>query len=137
MSRRLLPLFAVIDLVMRPGSPWTPAERIVAVCVGNHMDEAGEAWPSAKRIRECTGLCRTAVRRALRALCSGPAAVFERTPGYGRERAYYKLAQRDTTQPSEGHEATHQRDTTQPSEGHHATLRGTPRNPQRDTTRRA
>jgi hypothetical protein len=121
MSRRLLPLFAVIELVMRAGSPWTTCERMVAICLANHMDGDGEAWPSARRIRECTGLSKTRVRAALRALCSGSEAVFECLKrGIGRETGRYRLAERSTRRTSEVHQAN---------------LRGPRRAPQRSTSR--
>jgi hypothetical protein len=99
-----VPLFDVVELVLRPGAPWTTGQRAVAICVASHMDKQGEAWPSELKIQERTGLSRTAVRLAIRRLCSGPDAVFERTTGTGRVSTRYRLIQRAATCPPEGRE---------------------------------
>ena len=76
-----LPLFVVRDLVTGPDSLYTAAQRLVALCLGDHMNAEAEAWPSVRTVARWTGLGETAVKAALRVLCAGPQAIFERRGG--------------------------------------------------------
>jgi hypothetical protein len=84
-----LPLFVVRDLVTAP-EVYRPHERLVALCIGDHMNTSGTAWPSLARIKDWTGLGMTSVREALVTLCSGPRAIFTRTVGGARPGARYE-----------------------------------------------
>lgn len=76
------PSHELIELLTRAGSPFSPTERLVGMIVAHHLHkERGVAWPALPRICDQTGLSRNAVRKALVALCEGPGAVLERTPG--------------------------------------------------------
>lgn len=127
---RLSPFIRLLEHVSRPGSPFTPLERLVAITVGSHMDDAGLAWPSVRRVCERTGLGRTAVRNALDVLCDGPAAVLERVVGGtdpgGRPRASeYRLRAANGVAMKPGRNATrspgaHTRVAARPHPGRHA-----------------
>lgn len=85
-----LPLFAVRDRVIALALP--PHDRLVALCIGDHMNTEGVAWPSRRRIGEWTGLASSTVRACLRRLCSGPAPVFVSETGGSRSSNTYRLA---------------------------------------------
>lgn len=120
-----LPLFLVRDLVCGEDSVFSSPERIVALCIADHMNTNAEAWPSVRTIGAWTGLGQTAVKGALRSLCTGPRAVFQRRPGprAGLDSTRYTLAE-------VGHKTTgspHDRVAKRPEGGRHATLGGSPR----------
>jgi len=84
------PLVRVIRAVCRKGSPFSSVERLVALAIASHMDRAGsKAWPSVRRIREWSGLGRTAVRSAVRRL-AGKRGLFLRGPGGARPGSRYE-----------------------------------------------
>src|SRR5258708_4393039 len=77
-----LALFSVRDAVTASGSPWTPPERLVALCIADHMNGDGFSWPSQRAIATWTGLHRATVIKILQVLCgAGPRALFSRTGG--------------------------------------------------------
>lgn len=74
-----------------PRSTWTPAERLLALCLASHLGAKGTAWPSLPRVMVWTGLSRRTIQRALRTLCEGTAAVFVRDVGLGHQASRYRL----------------------------------------------
>jgi hypothetical protein len=69
----------VKDVVSRKGSVYSPVERFVAWTIADHINlELGYAWPSIARLVDHTGFSERAVRNAVRALTSGPRALFDR-----------------------------------------------------------
>jgi Helix-turn-helix domain len=74
-----LPLFVVRDVVTGEGSTWNAPERLVALCLADHMGAAAEAWPSQRAISRWTGLGLRCVQRALGRLTGdgGPFEVLE------------------------------------------------------------
>lgn len=87
-----LPLFTVRDRVTGPDSPFSPTERLVALCLGDHMNLEGEAWPSLRTIASWTGLGMTSVRTAVDRLCDGEGRMFDRERGGARPGARYEVA---------------------------------------------
>lgn len=83
------PLFVVRDLVTGIDSPFTPVDRLVALCVAHHMNLEGEAWPSLQRICDWTALGLTSVRTSLDRLCEGEGRVFDRERGGARTHDRY------------------------------------------------
>jgi len=91
-----LALFLVRDRVTGPESPFTATERLVALCIGDHMNLDHEAWPSLQTIAAWTGLGMTSVRAAVARLTDGGDRVFDRErggarPGARHEAARYRL----------------------------------------------
>lgn len=81
-ARPSLPLFEVRDIVTAMGSPFTSAERWVAVMLADHINaHTREAWPSIRRLAALTALSQASVKRALARLVDGPLALFEKRPG--------------------------------------------------------
>lgn len=91
MSPRL-PLLRVLNAVTAPDAPYSALERWVAVMIASHMDAAGTAWPSMRRLSLATGLGETATRAAVVRLCEGESALFLRTGGGAREGARYEAS---------------------------------------------
>jgi hypothetical protein len=87
----MTPLVTVVEAVFSAESPFSGIERAVAVAVAKHVNGEGAAWPSVRRIVECSGFKETVVRAALARLC-GEGAVFEREAGGARAGARYAAA---------------------------------------------
>lgn len=85
------PLFALVERVTAPDSPWKPTERLVALALGHHLGRDGTAFPSLARLAGWTGLSRHSVQRAVAALC-GPDGLFERVPGGARKGDRYSTS---------------------------------------------
>jgi hypothetical protein len=87
----------VRDAVLRdPASPWTPTQRLVAVVIGDCLDESGTARPSVRLIMSRTGLARSTVQRHLAALTHPTRGIFYEetggsTPDGGRWTSVYTL----------------------------------------------
>jgi hypothetical protein len=98
------PWCVVRDLVLRDaGAPWSPAERLVAVVLGDCLDEAGSARPSVALVVSRSALGRRTVQRALVRLC-GPGGIFIEaeggsTPEGGRLASVYTLSTRAMVAP--------------------------------------
>lgn len=54
---------------------------LVALCIARHMGAQSVAWPSVAAMARWTQLGETAIREALRVLCTGPLALFDRRAG--------------------------------------------------------
>jgi hypothetical protein len=78
------PLFIVRDLVTATGSPWSPVERLVALGIADHMNGAGEAWPSQRAVAAWTGYSLRSVQEALGRL-TGPGGIFDEETGGSRK----------------------------------------------------
>jgi hypothetical protein len=70
----------VKDLVTVEGSRFNTNERIVALAIGDHLSDTGEAWPSVRALAAWTGLCTRSVERCVLSL-TGPAGIFDLVPG--------------------------------------------------------
>jgi hypothetical protein len=88
----VLPLFRVRGIVTAADSKFTGVERLVALCLGDHMNGSVEAWPSLRRIAAWTGLGITAVRAALERLCGADDGIFVREQGGARRGERYAAA---------------------------------------------
>lgn len=84
------PLFTVRDLVTGEGSPFSSVERLVALCLADHANKDGQAWPSRRTIEAWTGLGHSAVFDALQALCVGEHAIFDLEAGGARPGGRYR-----------------------------------------------
>jgi len=94
-SKPLAPIFVVRNAVTADSSPWSSAERWIAVLVAGFMDGKGLAWPSVDRLRRQSGLGRRTVERGLARLC-GPGGLFIEKQGGssrdgGRRASEYRL----------------------------------------------
>lgn len=85
-------LFAVYAALTSPACTLSPFDRWLAVVIAQHIGCNAEAWPSVRRLREVSGISERALRYALARLCSGPAALFDRTPGGARSGDRYAVA---------------------------------------------
>ncbi|MFC2172293.1 helix-turn-helix domain-containing protein [Acidobacteriota bacterium] len=74
-----------------PG-PWSPAERLIALVIADHMNvkHKGIAWPSYARIARIIRAHSDTVMRAIPALIEGPNAIFEAKPRHGHS-THFKL----------------------------------------------
>jgi len=76
--RELHPKFEVFDRVLSPRCRLKPAERFVALAIGNRLNRNGECWPSIADIVARTGYSRATVKRALVVLLDGDLPLFSR-----------------------------------------------------------
>jgi hypothetical protein len=116
----------VKDIVTREGSAYTAIERLVAIAVADHLNAEGVCWPSIARLGAWTGLGRTAIRAALKVLCSGSRALFDQTPSAGHGSSTYRLrddADRVATRPGSPDDPVGRRS----APGRHTTGTGSPR----------
>jgi hypothetical protein len=81
----------VKDVITREGSAYTSSERLVALAIADHLNAEGVAWPSFARLTQWTGLKDSAIKVAVRSLCCGPLAIFERQMTTGRGSCTYRL----------------------------------------------
>jgi hypothetical protein len=72
-------LILVKRVMFCAGAPWTATERLVALAVADRMRD-GKCWPGVDDIAGRTGCGERTVRRALKALCTGPDRLFDREP---------------------------------------------------------
>ena len=82
-------LISVNKAVLSESSSLKPSERLVAIAVvdrfGRRKDGTLSAYMSVRDIAQRTGLSARTVRRALKALCESPKAVFDRVLGVDSE----------------------------------------------------
>jgi hypothetical protein len=119
----------VKDVVTREGSAYSAIERLVAIALADHLNQDGIAWPSVARLQAWTGLGETSVKAALKALCGGPRALFDRHVSTGLGSCTYRL--RDNAGEGVATRPGSPRDpvASRLRPGRHATLTGSPRDP--------
>lgn len=67
--------WAVSLRLLPSGKPASPTQRHILLLLANKASEAGEAWPSVKRLAEESGFTRRGVQLALKGLQDGGAIV--------------------------------------------------------------
>lgn len=99
MAQPAMPLLIVKVLVTGPTSPYSAAERLVALAISDYLNNIGgkerPGYPTYVTLAGWTGLSVMAVRRAAKVLSTGADPVFrreKRRTGKQWARSYYWLA---------------------------------------------
>lgn len=74
-------LVPVLMEVLVEGAPYTYTQRLVAVVIADHIGKNPDGYPALDTIAKRCNLGLSTVKEAIRALCTGPAAVFKCVSG--------------------------------------------------------